>query len=314
VGLSPSNVLHNSGNGLYKSDSLNLGNDQLYRLRIKVIDTEYLSDFTAPIQTPVLDSVVWRRSDDDRIIIYASTHDPLNKTFFYKFDYEEVWEVRAAFSSRWDYENGQPRARTTTEIKRLLYCWQYNSNSDFITASTVRLTEDALTSFPITSFEVGGSPRLGYRYSILVNERAVSQDEFEFIEIIKKNSNSLGTFFDAQPSQLIGNIQNLTSDEPVIGFIGAYTTRSQRIFIYHEDISDWNYYPYCSPPIQARMDDPAFNDLMINNEPINAILGDSDDDAPPIVGFTVAPRYCVDCRIRSGSRPKPDFWIAEDGD
>lgn len=305
-------TLQHRGNGLYESAELNLDLNHQYRVRIEAGDETYLSDFTEPRVTPLIDEVAWTRSQDDEISITVSTRDPQNETFYYKWEYEEVWEVRSAYRSSWAYENGVPRVRTAEEIKAMSICWPRTQNRDLLMATSAALVTDEISQFPLLTFPVS-DPRLGWRYSITVTQRALQRDEFDFLQVMKRNSNDLGGFFDSQPSQLLGNIQCITSDQLVVGFMASYTSQKKQVIIKHSQISDFDYTTPCSfDLLEVELGDPQFPIYLEQALPVDPIYGPFIDDAPQLIGFTIVQKTCVDCRIGSGTAPKPDFWVAED--
>lgn len=305
-------ALQNKSGGVYESDELNLGTDKQYRLRVEADEQVFVSDYSEPVITPLIDNVNWTRTEDDYVNITLSTHDPLNETFYYKWEYEEVWEVQTAYRSSWAYESAGPRRRSTDEIQAMTICWPRRRNNDLLMATSSALATDAITDFPLKTFHVS-EPRLGYRYSITVTQRALTADEYEFLQVMKRNTSDLGGFFDSQPSQLIGNIQCETSNAPVVGFIGSYSSQRKQLIIKHSQISDFDYSPQCAFDIlDAFLDDPQFSLYLQDALPLEPIYGPFVDDAAPIIGFELVQKTCADCRITSGTAPKPDFWVAED--
>jgi hypothetical protein len=85
--------------GEYTNNQLNLNNNVKYRLRIRTSGgKEYLSDYV-PVQiSPAIDSVHWKRTDEG-IQMLVSTHDPQNKTWYYRWQYDETWEIHSDFIS-----------------------------------------------------------------------------------------------------------------------------------------------------------------------------------------------------------------------
>src|SRR6202012_4114028 len=91
--------------------------------------------------------------------------------------------------------------------------------------------QNPLTQIPLTSEKVET------KYSIIVRQYALTQEAYNFYQNIKKNTEQLGSIFDAQPSQLSGNIHNVTNpNEPVVGYVTVSTVQSKRIFIAHESL------------------------------------------------------------------------------
>jgi hypothetical protein len=200
-----------------------------------------------------------------------------------------------------------------TAAERITYCYGYQpSNSNIIINSTAALLEDVVYRAPITKVP-STSEKLGIKYSILVTQTALTKDAYNFWDNLSKNTEKLGSIFDAQPSQISGNIHNIAdASEPVIGYISAGTKQSKRIFISKLDLPA-NYkfdYPYpCS--IDTAYYTTPVNQLLVPltsiNTPVEAIYPD-----PPttwtIIGFTYTKsKPCVDCTIR-GRVAKPSFW------
>jgi Domain of unknown function (DUF4249) len=306
-------ALHPGNNGVYESDVLDLDVVSDYRLRIELGGKVYFSDYTTPAITPPIDSVNWKLDNDNFITIYANTHDPNNGTLYYKWEYEEVWEVRSTYRTDWAWESGAPRIRTAEESRSMYYCWKYNYNKDFLIATSAKLSSDIISLFPLNKFYIT-DPRLGWRYSILVKQRALTVEEFEYLQLMKKNTSDLGSFFDSQPSQQTGNIRCTTSDEPVIGYIGSYTSQNKRFFLDRDVISDFPYTSPCGDPVgNLSLTDPNFSTFLRYWIPIEPIyVTNEGDDAPILVGLKIGRDYCTDCRINAGTAPKPDFWVAED--
>src|SRR5690606_38038743 len=85
-----------------------------------------------------------------------------------------------------------------------------------------------------------GSEKLTVRYSMLVSQYAISKEAYEFYEIMKNNTEKMGSVFDPQPSLVRGNITCTTDPgEIVVGFIDCSVSSSQRIFITSEEAGNW---------------------------------------------------------------------------
>jgi len=85
---------------------LNLITTEKYRIRIQTADGKlYISEYVPIQNAPPIDSIHWQRTTDE-IKIFASTHDPLNNTRYYRWQYEETWEINSAFPSFFEYKNG----------------------------------------------------------------------------------------------------------------------------------------------------------------------------------------------------------------
>jgi hypothetical protein len=159
----------------------------------------------------------------------------------------------------------------------------------------------------------------------LVRQYGLSKDAYDFWQNLQKNTQQLGSIFDAQPSQINGNIHSTSNaDEPVIGYVsvGNYTTK--RFFIDQHNLPPWIDIP--SAPTGC----PAHGYLFKYIDPVSGLLFNQVDaylnynKSPsateiPIegiynkltherLGFTASYPECVDCRLAHGTNKQPDFW------
>ena len=197
--------------------------------------------------------------------------------------------------------------------KQIYYCFANNASSTIILGSTAKLTQDVLYQLPLTAIE-STSEKIELRYSILVHEYSLTADAYKFWGNLKKNTEQLGSIFDAEPSTINGNIHN-TADpgEPVIGYISAGTVQTKRIFIDNEQLPDsWRpTYPYQCEADSLLFDHPKthINDVALYlipgvEIPISAIYAIGN---PKPIGYTASTPFCIDCTLR-GSTQQPDFW------
>ncbi|MBP7555071.1 MAG: DUF4249 domain-containing protein [Chitinophagaceae bacterium] len=292
------------GNGLYVHPNLNLAIGNEYRLRVKTTNgKEYLSAYVVAKTTPPIDSVTWGRSATGGVDIMVNSHDETNKTKYYRWEYDETWEIRTYYFSKYIYENRRVRERVMP-AEDVSVCWRNRSSANILVGTTNRLQSDVISKMPVTGFS-NGDDRLSVRYSILVRQYALDKDAYEFYDLLRKNTESIGTIFDAQPSEVKGNITCLTDPaEPVIGYVTASSVEEQRIFINASQVPDWRFPQICE--VQTVTPDSVFYYF--------EILGYSpyEADIPP--GTNVPKAYfgsygvCVDCTKRNGTKTRPSFW------
>lgn len=284
------------GNGYYTSPNLNLitGND--YRLRIITSEgKEYLSDYIKAKVTPDIDSVGWDR-DNEGVHVYVNTGDPSGNSKYYRWEYEETWEIASYYYSLLVYENGNIRTRVipAEDVSR---CWKSNRSSQLILASTTNLTQDVIYKKPMTLISAA-SERLQVRYSILVRQYSLEKDAYSFYELMKKNTEELGSIFGSQPSEIRGNIRN-TNDpsEIVIGYITVSEEKKKRIFINRPP--QWDFSLSCTSIEVPKIADS-----------INYYFGGGQYvpyDQTPFIYYGTRP-YCADCTVRGGITVRPSFW------
>ena len=232
--------LTSMGNGVYSTiDTLNLNAQLQYRLSIKISSGEsYLSDFVPYKPTPPIDSINWVQNGDNSIQIYANTHDPANNTHYYQWNYDQTYEYHSAESSDdyWDKDTTPPAVIERTPAQEVYRCWASGSSTSIIISNSTKLASDVIYEQPV-KYIPPNDVQTSVLYSILVREYALTADGYTFLSLMQQNTESLGSIFDAQPSQITGNIHSVTNPtEQVIGYVSAGTVQSQRIFIYRSQI------------------------------------------------------------------------------
>jgi hypothetical protein len=311
-----------AGNGTYVSPGLNLDVTHQYRLSIKTADNQqYQSDLVPANITPAIDSVGFNvvSVPAPGVQIYASTHDATNTIKYYRWDYGETYIFTSAFISYY-VSNG-----TTLVIRdgnqEVSVCYATDASSDIVLGSAAKLQQAVLYQSPI-AFIPSTSYKIQTEYSILLHEYALTADAYNFWLNLKTNSEELGSIFDAQPSQITGNIHCITNPpEPVIGYVSISTVTSKRIFITKQQLPGWiSVYPYnCMSlvgPGGIPSDTVRYGSPFFYSELVHDSLQYVDDGPPPSNGRTgyqipgviyVVPRYCADCTVMGTTTPPP-FW------
>jgi hypothetical protein len=290
--------LHEDKDGRYVSDSLNLDPSLQYRLLLTTADgRQYASAFVQPIITPPIDSIHWQW-EDDGVQLYVTTHDLTGNTSFYKWTYDETWEIRSDHWSYWEYKNDEMVRLTALQTFERYFCWMNNYSTAFNFTSTEKYSSDFI-HYPLINFGYG-NPKLLYEYSVLVRQRALTEAEYNHLYIIQKNTTVTGSLFDPMPGELHGNITSLTSSgEQVIGYIGACTTVEKRLIIKGEEIG-------IQKPALCEVKTVGPDSLkhyfdIINYIPLDTVPGTSGSL------FEGAYHTCMDCRLR-GSPVRPPFF------
>lgn len=327
-----------TGRGKYGSAGLNLDKTSKYRLRIKTADNkEYLSDFVPVLNSPPVDTVSYDIRGNG-IQISTGTHDPQNSTHYYRWEYQETWVIHSQYYSFYQ-SNGDTVLERDLVNNQVYQCWQSDTSNVIVLASSANLTKDVISNLPVTFVE-SASPKLNggqsiiinqyapstSAYSILVKQYALTYDAYNFYVNLKKNTEQLGSIFDAQPSQNQGNIHSVTNpSEPVIGYISVGTTTTKRIFIANQQIpAAWmphNAYSDCTlDSLYFHIKRPG-SALAINEEdkyfnynkqakynerqiPIAVLINPLNGK---VIGHTGSSPECVDCTLR-GTNKQPAFW------
>jgi hypothetical protein len=300
--------LISAGNGYYSSVNLNLVVNTDYRLRIRTSNgKEYLSDYVTARSTPSIDSVNWRM-DGDRMRFYVNAHDPSGNTRYYRWEYDETWEIKSYYYSRFIYVGNNNTVRDRVfPAEDVSKGWKFNNSTNILLASSARLQSDVIFEAPLTAIEQG-SEKLSVRYSILVRQYALDKKGYEFYDLMKKNTEDIGGVFDVQPTEIQGNIHCVTDPkELVIGYVSASTATENRIFISSSDLPfSWRYVEYC--PYYTVANNPDSFRLYFQSQYYSPYDGVYSPATGALVGYLSAFPGCVDCKYRGASLTKPPYW------
>jgi hypothetical protein len=285
------------GNGYYQSPDAGIKINGEYRLRIVTRGKEYLSDYIKARKTPAIDSVFWRQ-EEEGLRIMLNTHDATDSTRYYRWEFNETWEVRSYFRSIWIYIKDSNYVRRRSLQEEVSVGWKNDSSKNILIGSTAHLQSDIVFRAPVI-FIPAGDERPAERYSIIVRQYALDKPAFGFYELMKKNTEELGTIFDPQPSEVSGNIHCVNDPgEPVIGYITASTMEEKRIFISSQELVRWNFRQNCDVYNVDKHPDTLKKYFGSGYMPI--------DEKPTY--YPGALGKCVDVTVRGASLLKPAFW------
>ncbi|MCY1514262.1 hypothetical protein D9M68_487930 [compost metagenome] len=287
--------------GTYTSASLNLNTAKKYRLHIKTAsNANYLSDLVPVKLAPEIERVSWKGGEKE-LAISVSTSDATDQSQYYRWEYTETWIFFARYESIYIWRTNHIDYRDPDEM--VFQCWGNHNSSSIVLGSSAKLDHDVINETPVIAIP-SSDERLGNYYSILVKQSVLTKEGYEFWQNLKKNTESLGSIFDAQPSELRGNIRNTENpEEPVIGFVSAGTITEKRIFISKNEL-----------PPHYRIERSTDCDVLAEIEPKEyaAYFGpptytvpiDYTPDGTKMYGTN---RECADCTVR-GTNKKPAFW------
>lgn len=308
--------LTETGNGYYSSPGLNLSSSNKYHLKITTADSKaYQSDFVTPKDSPPIDSVYYMIQNNG-LRINVDTHDPSNHTTYYRWGFNETWQIHSAFYSSAVYSKTPKDTVLYRDPANQIYsCWLSKSSSNIILGSSAKLSSDVIKGNEL-SFISSTSDKISVRYSVLVKQYALTAEAYNYWTQLKKNTEQLGSIFDAQPSEILGNIHCITDPaEPVIGYISAGAVAKKRIFVDAVALPAWipttpfdgcrmdTLYYAAKPNGRNEVKDEIYSGNQIPLFPILLHPG------PPIIiiGYAAGTPECVDCTLY-GSNKQPDFW------
>jgi hypothetical protein len=295
----------NNGIGTYTITNLHLDNSYNYRLNIKTANgEEYKSDFVPIKNNPPIDSINWVQ-EEQGVRLFINTHDPQNNTRYYQWEYNETWEFHTLYSDCKYVPLADPRdlnvVHRDVNDPQIFKCWKSKPSSLILLGSSAKLEQDII-HLPLI-FIPNADEKLSVMYSILVKQYAWSKEGYEFLDRMRKNTESVGSIFDAQPSELNSNFHCVSNpSQPVIGFFNICTIREKRIFIDSKDLSHWNFRLPCNRIAVVNNPDSIRAAGAVYMLPTVSKL-----EVTSIIEFYASEASCVDCRL-TGTNVKPDYW------
>jgi hypothetical protein len=300
--------LEEAGGGNYFVAGLNLDPTQEYRLHIKTNNgKDYLSDISKVNVTPPIDSLSWT-ANSDGVTVYVTTHNSAVQPGYYQWTFSETWQYTSRYFSSEKYDDANGFLYMRADSDYIYNCWRSDSSTVIDIANTEKLSSNLIFQFPVTTVPYNNTDKMSVEYSILVKQTSLSSDWYDWVQKVQRNTEQLGSIFDAQPSETGGNIHN-TADptEVVIGFIGTSTETEKRLFINKIQLP---------PVIVYTGDDNCKLDTTGLNSP-DIISKFQQGIYLPVAyiyymgfpsGITSSIPDCVDCRTKGGTLTKPDFW------
>jgi len=322
--------------GTYATAGLNLDKTHQYRLSIRTsAGKQYASDLVPVLDSPPIDSLGFDGNGGPAsgpgMNVYVNTHDATGKVQYFRWSFTETWEFHSAFESLY-YSDGDTVLHRNFINDDIYFCWRSDTSTSLVLGSSAKLSKSVISNQPVT-FVPSSSEKVSVEYSILVQQYALTPGAYNFYSILRKNTEQLGSIFDAQPSELRGNIHCVNNpNEPVIGYISVGAPSFQRMFVRVSQLPVWTpvtYYTTSGCHLVTDPRDPRMPccyyqfkneygytenqvDEYINynighfNPPFIPIDGLGPPERPPI-GFTAATQDCADCRLR-GTNVPPAFW------
>lgn len=293
-------TLNEVASGLYMLTQMNLSADKKYRLSvINTNDKQYFSDFIELTSCPPIDSITWKPDKRSAgIDINVNTHDDTGNAKYFQWTFEESWEYTAKFGASNMLKDGE----VVVPDVNVYRCWISKASSEIHVGSTEHLSTSTIRDFELMFIPVR-SQKISIKYSILVEQRALTLEAYEFWTQLKKSTESLGGLFDPLPSQVLGNLHSADdSSEPVLGYFSGGQVDAKRIFIQSRDLPrELQIAPNLFCPIDSIPID------QIRNYPDMLLIGAY--GMPMTEGYTTSSgRNCMDCRDDGGVLTKPDFW------
>ena len=214
--------------------------------------------------------------------IYLNAQDPSSQCKYYRWEFTETWEFILPYA-------------VPNKI-----CW-VSANSNMINIkNTSAISEDKIVRYPL-NFVSNQTDRLTVKYSILVNQYSLNEDEYQYWDKLQNMSQQVGSLYDIIPSSVSSNVFSLDNpSEKVLGYFSVSARSSKRIFI--KDHFAGQPEPYSA--------DICVADTIYGGKPpqgLNTSVWIIISSLVPPYVVTTYSKGCYDCTVR-GTNVEPAFW------
>ncbi len=298
-----------AGDGTYHGfiDPVYLFPGSFFKLEIITPEGDkVVSGFDRLSPGPGVDSVYYLRrdiptNDPSKFIkgiqFYVNLDGSDSDSRFYRWKAVETWEYHAEFPVEWYYSFRLQHISPPDYSKQV--CWLTLQVRNIYTLSSKGLSVNKYQMLPL-NFVDNLTSRLVYGYSLLVNQYSLSEEAYNYWNQLRVNSSNEGGLYEKQPLATKGNLHNLTHpDEDVLGFFGASSVNSKRIFVSNVENLPLEYYSMCTPSPLTPYGLQALDPLEF---PVYLL---ADSTGKPTI---MLDKWCVDCRSLGGKNVKPEFW------
>jgi hypothetical protein len=288
--------------GSYEATDLSLDAMAHYTLHVSTRSGEsYSSDEIDLLPAPTLDSITWEPTSTG-IGWYVSGHSSEKNTGYYKWSFDETFEYNVKYWSDFKKVDKLPVFRNPDEW--VYSCYTTYPSTSVLVGSTKQFAQDVVSKFKIY-FVPKGSIKLAHHFRMTVRQRAITEDEYEFWQQIKKTTETLGGLFDPIPGTVLGNVHNDNDGrEAVLGYFSGGFVQEKVAYL-----------GFLEMPGDLRVVDPLDFDCGGRLLYLNQLLDIKPEEVylqqlgTPVYGYIVTNEKCGDCRsIFGGTNVKPADW------
>jgi len=141
-------ILNEIRPGFYHIGQLSLSEAKKYRLSIVTKSgKKYFSEFVPVKDNPAIDSIQWK-VEKSGVQLYINTHDDLNKTKYYNWEFDETWEFHSTYKSFLQINESliQGKKVYTLDYRNLgyysfdssiYYCWRTEPSKNILIGTSI---------------------------------------------------------------------------------------------------------------------------------------------------------------------------------
>ncbi|MDR1344964.1 MAG: DUF4249 domain-containing protein [Tannerellaceae bacterium] len=281
-----------TGDGTYVAQTPYLDTAREYRFTADINGETYESEYLAPIISVAIDSVFAEKKEDgEPVSICVASHDDGNGPIYYRWNYREIWEVKADLYANARNEGSVTIFHSLNTSENTYYCWGRDSSKNILLASTEKLSENVIAKQKLLEIPCDDD-RLSLLYNIQVEQMQIREAAYKYFSDAQSGIDRTGDLFTPVLTNSVrGNIRCANDPERiVIGYIEVATVTASERYV-------WENEGYYEPPVYLcgrKIGPPGM---------YGAIY---------VASVNSSTHNCVDCRYkRNATKDKPAGWPTE---
>jgi hypothetical protein len=200
----------------------------------EVFQSEYLS----PILTAEIDSLFLTKDEKGApVFVRISTDGGANGTNYYRWMYNETWEVMADFyaNARWG-PNGTVIFHSMYTSENTYYCWGRDSSKVLLLGDTEKLSQNIVSRQKILEIPCDDD-RLSILYHIEARQMQLREAAYRYFADLQERIERTGDLFSPiLTAGLRGNIRCAKDPERlVVGYIEVATTTRKDLYVWERE-------------------------------------------------------------------------------
>lgn len=207
------------GKGMYEVEIGTLMPEVEYSVEIQYKGDTYQSEPQKPLGMVDIERVSFSQPDLAGPVSILLDTEEAKDTQYFLWYFEEDWEIRAHFQTK-DLYDSESNSVIHYKYPPVAQGWCYNALDDIMLGTTESNISNKIVGKKIQSI-ANIDPRISFLYSIRIQQRNLSKQEYEYYQVRTKLNNEMGGLFTPQPSELPTNITCSNPTRKVIGYVGC---------------------------------------------------------------------------------------------
>jgi len=276
-----------------------------YRLRLETPDgKQYASQWGKVEGSVEVDGLKYQMDIEKNVLNIKLDLHSNGESRHFRYRYFEDWEYKSHARAYVYYDPDTDSVKRFDGTFNTYYCWRTGMSRGLNLATTEKMTEDVLDDYTFKTIP-NTDERLSIMYKIRLEVYPVSPESYAYYENVRDISSPTGDLFSPMPSEVRGNIRNMSDEsEMVYGYVAVVRPSSATLYydneigMFYHNIEHVEYEEEIVPQDQFRRYYYSKNYRPVQDDPAQ--------------GVSWGPARCIDCRLLGGTKNRPEGWPKAD--